>query len=116
MLKNFLSLRLSETLNQAGRALATDDTERAVALLEENRTLLHGLSRELTGLAGDRDILQQVVLAAEPPRDEELAGELAAIGVPRVCRPGTAQSPAAGWPQDGRPPLSDLVSWTEWDR
>ncbi len=70
----------------------------------------------LLTLAGDRDLLQQVVLAAESPRDEELAAELATIGVPRICRPGTAQAPAAGWPQDGRPALGDLVSWTEWNR
>ncbi|MHC5020990.1 MAG: acyl-CoA reductase [Planctomycetota bacterium] len=70
----------------------------------------------LLTLAGDRDILQQVVLAAESPRREALAEELAAIGVPRICRPGRAQSPGAGWHQDGRPALGDLVSWTELER
>lgn len=69
----------------------------------------------LLTLAGDRDILQQVVLAAESPRREELADELATIGVPRICAPGQAQSPPAGWSQDGRPALGDLVAWTEWE-
>jgi hypothetical protein len=42
-----------------------------------------------------------------------LAGELANIGVNRVCRIGQMQRPPLTWQHDGRPNLADLVRWTD---
>ena len=59
--------------------------------------------------------LQAVAVAAPEARAAVLAREAARAGVARVCRPGALQSPPLAWPQDGRPALGDLVSWTWWE-
>ena len=50
VLKNFLALRLSEVLDEAGVALARANPSEATRLLTEFRDLLTGLRRELPGL------------------------------------------------------------------
>lgn len=59
--------------------------------------------------------LQAVALAAPPARAEGIARDAARAGVARVCGVGQLQAPSLGWPQDGRPALGDLVSWTWWE-
>jgi hypothetical protein len=64
VLKNFLALRLSEVLDEAGVALARANPSEATRLLTEFRDLLTGLRRELPGLqngdlAGDIAMLDE---------------------------------------------------------
>ena len=44
---------------------------------------------------------------------EELATQLARWGATRVCPLGRMQNPPLTWRHDGRPPLGDLVTWTD---
>jgi hypothetical protein len=44
---------------------------------------------------------------------EELATQLARWGATRVCPLGRMQNPPLSWRHDGRPPLGDLVTWTD---
>lgn len=46
-------------------------------------------------------------------RTTALAGELAQMGVHRVCPIGQMQRPPLTWFHDGRPNLADLVRWSE---
>ena len=61
-------------------------------------------------LAPRRRHLQSAGLAVAPARLQALALQLAACGVTRVCALGQMPLPAAGWHNDGRPSLLDLVS------
>ena len=65
VLKNLLSLRLSQVLGDAGRALAAADAGGAAEVLDEFRTLVDGLSRELPGLAGDGDLANDIAMLDE---------------------------------------------------
>lgn len=60
-------------------------------------------------LQGRRRHLQTVGLAVAPERLQPLALRLAECGVTRVCALGQMPLPAAGWHNDGRPSLLDLV-------
>ncbi|MGA2222565.1 MAG: acyl-CoA reductase [Verrucomicrobiia bacterium] len=57
--------------------------------------------------------LSTVGIAPLDERAMALAGELANIGVNRVCRIGQMQRPPLTWQHDGRPNLADLVRWTD---
>jgi len=54
-----------------------------------------------------------VGIAAVDHRAAEIARELAAWGVPRVCPVGRMQEPPFAWRHDGRPALANLIEWTE---
>lgn len=54
--------------------------------------------------------LQSVGLAVAPERLQPLALRLAECGVTRLCALGQMPLPAAGWHNDGRPSLLDLVN------
>lgn len=54
-----------------------------------------------------------VALAQAGERHSELALELAQWGVTRICPLGRMQEPWLSWRHDGRPPLGDLVTWTD---
>jgi hypothetical protein len=54
-----------------------------------------------------------VGLAAAPEVFGSLAAELARWGVTRVCPVGQMQKPPLTWRHDGRPPLGELVTWTD---
>ena len=56
-----------------------------------------------------------VGLAAPGNMVEELVNELAQWGVERICSFGQMQNPPLTWHHDGRPPLGDLVRWTDWE-
>jgi hypothetical protein len=57
-----------------------------------------------------------VGLAAHDDTARALALQLARWGVTRVCPLGRMQNPPLTWRHDGRPPLGDLVVWTNWER
>jgi len=54
-----------------------------------------------------------VGLAAPPEKVRALAAELSRWGVTRVCPLGQMQCPPLTWRHDGRPPLGELVTWTD---
>ena len=56
-----------------------------------------------------------VALAACGDKFQNLATALARWGVARICAPGQMQNPALAWRHDGRPALSELVTWTDWE-
>jgi hypothetical protein len=60
-----------------------------------------------------RGKVSTVGVAAPEEQMEELAMQLAHWGVTRVCPLGQMQNPPLTWRHDGRPALSDLVTWTD---
>ena len=60
-----------------------------------------------------RRLLQTVGLASSPERVSELAAQLGAAGVTRICAIGAMTEPEAGWHHDGRFNLLDLVTLSE---
>jgi hypothetical protein len=59
-----------------------------------------------------RDKVSTVGLAATASQTNDLALQLARWGATRVCPLGQMQNPPLTWRHDGRPPLGDLVTWT----
>jgi hypothetical protein len=62
-----------------------------------------------------RGKVSTVGLAAAEQTMQELATDLARWGVNRVCPIGKMQRPPLAWRHDGRPPLGDLITWTDWE-
>jgi hypothetical protein len=62
-----------------------------------------------------RGKVSTVGLAAPEEKARELAAQLARWGATRVCPIGQMQNPPLTWRHDGRPPLGDLVTWTDWE-
>ena len=60
-----------------------------------------------------RESVSTVGLAASEARIRELALPLAKWGVPRICAVGQMQRPALACRHDGRPPLGELIHWTD---
>ena len=60
-----------------------------------------------------RESVSTVGLAASEARMRELARPLAKWGVPRICAIGQMQRPPLAWRHDGRPPLGELIHWTD---
>ena len=60
-----------------------------------------------------RESVSTVGLAASEARIRELALPLAKWGVPRICAIGQMQRPALACRHDGRPPLGELIHWTD---
>jgi hypothetical protein len=56
-----------------------------------------------------------VGIAAGPERSRELALHFARWGATRVCPLGRMQNPPLTWRHDGRPPLGDLITWTDYE-
>ncbi len=72
---------------------------------------------ELTrALEPQRHSISTVGYAAPEERVEELATLLARWGVTRLCPLGRMQRPPLGWRHDGRPPLSEWVTWVDWEQ
>jgi hypothetical protein len=63
-----------------------------------------------------RGKVSTVGIAAAAESARELATQLARWGVTRICRLGQMQNPPLAWRHDGRPPLCDLVTWTDWEK
>lgn len=74
------------------------------------------LTEALEGADAVRGKVSTVALAAPDERAAGLVAQLARWGVTRICLPGQMQNPSLLWRHDGRPPLSDLVTWTDWER
>ena len=55
-------------------------------------------------------------LAAAPEKTKELALHFALWGATRICPLGQMQNPPLTWRHDGRPPLGDLVTWTDFEQ
>ena len=62
-----------------------------------------------------RESVSTVGLAASEARMRELAVPLARWGVPRICPLGQMQRPPLAWRHDGRPPLGELIRWTDFE-
>ncbi len=62
-----------------------------------------------------REKVSTVGLAALDDEARLLAHQLARWGVSRVCRVGKMQTPPLAWRQDGRPVLTDLLRWCDWE-
>jgi hypothetical protein len=63
-----------------------------------------------------RGRVSTVGLAATEDQATEIATELAQWGATRICPLGQMQNPPLTWRHDGRPALSDLVTWTDWEQ
>lgn len=63
-----------------------------------------------------RNHVSTVGLAATEDEAEKIATQLARWGATRVCPLGQMQEPSLLWRHDGRPPLADFVTWTDWER
>lgn len=63
-----------------------------------------------------RGQVSTVGLAAPKSDSELMVKQLAHWGVTRICPIGQMQDPPLGWRHDGRPPLGDLVTWTDWEQ
>ena len=68
------------------------------------------------GLDEVRDHLSTAGIAAPPERSKELARQLAAEGVLRLCPLGQMQNPPLPWRHDGRLPLGELVTWCDFEK
>jgi hypothetical protein len=91
----------------------------------EQGLLPSGLNRTLSVVAVDRlddvagliapyrNLLQSAGIAAAPEELFRLAGLLGQVGVTRISALGSMTSPEAGWHNDGRFNLLDLVTMTE---
>jgi hypothetical protein len=62
-----------------------------------------------------RGKVSTVGIAAPEEKTNEIATQLARWGVTRVCPLGQMQNPPLNWRHDGRPPLGDLVTWTDFE-
>lgn len=60
-----------------------------------------------------RGKISTVGVAAPEEAVPELAAQLAHWGATRICPLGRMQDPPLTWRRDGRPPLGDLVTWTD---
>jgi hypothetical protein len=76
---------------------------------------VQNLDEVLQGADAVRGRVSTVALAADETRAKEMAIILARWGVTRVCPLGRMQQPPLLWHHDGRPPLADLVTWTDWE-
>jgi len=76
---------------------------------------VNDLTEALQGADAVRGQVSTVGLAATSARAAELARQLAWWGATRVCPLGQMQNPPLTWRHDGRPPLEDLITWTNWE-
>ncbi len=60
-----------------------------------------------------RGKVSAVGIAAPEEKINEIATQLARWGATRICPLGQMQNPPLTWRHDGRPPLGDLVTWTD---
>jgi len=62
-----------------------------------------------------RGKVSTVGIAALPEKRRELAVQFARWGATRVCPLGRMQNPPLTWRHDGRPPLGELITWTDFE-
>ena len=73
------------------------------------------LKSVLAGADSFRGKVSTVGIAAREEKSREMAAQLAAWGVTRICPLGQMQNPPLTWRHDGRPALGDLVTWVDWE-
>jgi hypothetical protein len=82
-----------------------------------NRTIFvkptDGFQRVLDNVQRLAGKISTVGLAPMTERAMAFAGDLARLGVHRVCPIGQMQRPPLSWHHDGHPNLADLVRWTD---
>jgi hypothetical protein len=71
------------------------------------------LAEALRGADTIREHISAVGIAVPEHESSEVATLLARWGATRVCPLGRMQEPPLAWRHDGRPALSDLVTWTD---
>ena len=85
-----------------------------------NRTIkivaVDRLDDAIARVAPFKPFLQTVGIAAAPEEIFRLAGLLGSAGATRICALGKMTAPEAGWHNDGRFSLSDLVTMVEIER
>jgi hypothetical protein len=74
------------------------------------------LTRALQGAELVREKVSTVGLSSTAAQARDIALHLARWGARRICPLGQMQNPPLGWRHDGRPPLGDLVTWTDWEK
>lgn len=98
-------------------SVAYGDSLQALAPTALYRTIavvgVDSLEEVLPVVAAQREYLQTAGVAAAPEALYRLAGLLGAAGVTRICAIGAMSTPEAGWHNDGRFNLLDLVRMTE---
>lgn len=98
-------------------AVAYADSLRPLAPTALQRTIqvvgVDALDSVLPAVAAQERFLQTAGVAAPPERLYHLAGLLGAAGVTRICAIGSMSTPEAGWHNDGRFNLLDLVRMVE---
>jgi len=73
------------------------------------------LKTALENADGVRGQVSTVGIAAPEDAARELARQLARWGAARICPVGEMQNPPLTWRHDGRPPLGDLVIWSDFE-
>lgn len=73
------------------------------------------LEEALEQLKPKSSFLQGVGLEVALERKEELVEKLGEMGASRICSVGEMQRPPAGWRQDGRFHLLDLLRFCDWE-
>jgi hypothetical protein len=73
------------------------------------------LAAVLQGIDAIQGKVSTLGLAAGPERAKELALIFGRWGVTRICPLGQMQNPPLSWRHDGRPPLGDLITWTDFE-
>jgi hypothetical protein len=73
------------------------------------------LAAVLQGVDAIRGQVSTVGIAAPPEKSRELAHQFARWGATRICPLGQMQNPPLTWRHDGRPPLGDLITWTDFE-
>jgi hypothetical protein len=76
---------------------------------------VRNLEEALQSADGVRERVSTVGLAAGADKAKPLALALARWGAERVCPLGQMQQPPLGWRRQGRPALSDLLRWTDFE-
>ncbi len=73
------------------------------------------LKAALENADGVRGKVSTVGIAVPEEKTNEIAVQLARWGVTRICPLGQMQNPPLTWRHDGRPPLGDLIAWTDFE-
>jgi hypothetical protein len=74
------------------------------------------LDEALHGADAYRQKISTVGLAATEDKAEAIATRLGRWGASRICPLGQMQNPPITWRSGGRPNLTDLVTWTDWEQ
>lgn len=72
-----------------------------------------GFPRVLDNVRRFAPLISTVGVSPMNERAMAFAGDLAQMGVSRVCEIGDMQRPPLAWHHDGRPNLAELVRWTD---